>query len=208
MGHSLKFNPAAVKALEGNSRIRLFTKTRAGETFFALRPSYRVSGKNVQLRVEPVEGEKFQLAELAAATIEMIEGLPALKNNTHYHLEDIGYKWFILKESDVDIDDKKPGVYVSKLREKAVKKVDETPPEDHDTTAETSAPASDDNSEPTILTTTAESAGETTPAADAEAEPAPAVQAASAKPKRVRPSRAKAKVDAPKADDQAETPAE
>lgn len=230
MGHTLKFNPAAVKALGGNTRVRLLTKTRGGEVFFALRPSYRVSGKNVQLRVEPVEGEKHQIADLPLATIGMVEGLPELKNNTHYHMEDIGYQWFILKASDADIDDKKPGVYVSRLREKPAKKADDAAATDTATDASTEKPATaadkaTESHEPTgdtvaqtdvILTTTAENSGaetggdtatgdaahteantgETAPAA-ADAAEAPAEQAAaSAKPKRVRPSRAKAKVDA------------
>ena len=216
MGHQLKFNPAAVKALGGNTRVRLFTKTRSGETFFALRPSYRVSGKNVQLRVEAVEGEKFQTADMPMALSAQVDGLPELKNNIHYHLEDIGYQWFILKASDADIDDKKPGVYVSKLREKAVKKTDDSTT---DTTAETTTttdtaadkaadahqPAGDTVAETdVVLTATAENSGPTETAGDTPAETtpeaAPAEQAAaSAKPKRVRPSRAKAKVDAPKA---------
>lgn len=218
MGHTLKFNPAAVKALGGNTRVRLLTKTRGGEVFFALRPSYRVSGKNVQLRVEPIEGEKHQTADLPKDVIAQVAGLPELKNNTHYHMEDIGYQWFILKASDTDIDDKKPGIFVSRLREKAVKKADDAAAATDTATvaqtetagaaaeAETHQPAGDTVAETdVILTTTAESTGadtgnteantgETAPEAGAEA---PAEQAAaSAKPKRVRPSRAKAKVDA------------
>jgi hypothetical protein len=224
MGHTLKFNPAAVKALGGNTRVRLLTKTRGGEVFFALRPSYRVSGKNVQLRVEPVEGEKHQVADLPLAVMVQVEGLPELKNNTHYHMEDIGYQWFILKASDTDIDDKKPGIFVSRLREKPAKKADDAATAAADTatstdTATTTADKATEAHEPTgdtvaatdvILTTTAEStggdtatndgaeAGNTSDAAPAEAAAeAPAEQAAaSAKPKRVRPSRAKAKVDA------------
>lgn len=234
MGHTLKFNPAAVKALAGNTRVRLLTKTRGGETFVALRPSYRVAGKNVQLRIDAVEGEKHQLADMPKAVMALIEGLPELKNNTHYHMEDIGYQWFILKASETDIDDKKPGIFVSRLREKAVKKDDAASPADATTTdtqnestatettaagstltetpaetaiAEAHQPAGETVAETeAVLTATAESTDDT--AADAnteantgetapEASEAPAEQAAaSAKPKRVRPSRAKAKVDA------------
>ena len=233
MGHTLKFNPAAVKALGGNTRVRLLTKTRGGEVFFALRPSYRVSGKNVQLRVEPIEGEKHQSADLPKDVIAQVAGLPELKNNTHYHMEDIGYQWFILKPSDTEIEDKKPGIFVSRLREKAAKKAedtaaaaDATATTDTDNTATTGAtetatdaanaeahqPAGDTVAETdVILTTTAESTGTETmtdgagnteantgeTAPEAAGDDAPAEQAAaSAKPKRVRPSRAKAKVDA------------
>jgi hypothetical protein len=208
MGHTLKFNPAAVKALGGNTRVRLLTKTRGGEVFVALRPSYRVSGKNVQLRVEPIEGEKHQTADLPKDLITQVDGLPELKNNTHYHMEDIGYQWFILKASDSDIEDKKPGIFVSRLREKAAKKADE-PGDNTETitqanTAEDHQPAGETVSETeVILTTTAESVGDDTVTEGSGASPeaadeqAPAEQAAaSAKPKRVRPSRAKAKVDA------------
>jgi hypothetical protein len=250
MGHTLKFNPAAVKLLSGNTRVRLLTKSRGGEVFVALRPSYRVAGKNVQLLVDAVEGEKHQLADMPKAVMALIEGLPELKNNTHYHMEDIGYQWFILKASDTDIDDKKPGIYVSRLREKPVKK-DETPAADAQAAdngapaeqAETETPvAGDPPAEPgetpseapdevkaeipgekaeadehapagttiaeteAVLVATAETTGdaesnteantgETAPEAAADPEPAEEA-AASAKPKRVRPSRAKAKVDA------------
>jgi hypothetical protein len=185
MGHTLKFNPAAVKALAGNTRVRLLTKTRGGEVFFALRPSYRVSGKNVQLRVEPIEGEKHQTADLPKDVIAQVAGLPELKNNTHYHMEDIGYQWFILKASDTDIDDKKPGIYVTRLREKAVKKTEDAAAAPADATAtdtqttdtaagadtqtETAAAAADAEAHQpagdtvaetdVILTTTAESTG-------------------------------------------------
>lgn len=119
INHILKFNEAAVTALAGSTRLRLNIKQRGGETFTALRPSYRVSGKNAMLLVEPVDGEKFQNAILSETESAKIANLPEFKPDAAYYMDDIGYGWFVLKQVEVegDVDETRPGVYVTVIQQ-------------------------------------------------------------------------------------------
>ena len=122
---TLQFNESAVTALGNPSRLRLFTKLRGGVVYAALRPSYRVAGKNVQLLVNQIEGETTATAELTAESIQAVEDLPEIKANTSFAIEDIGYGWFVLKEPTADAVDG-PTVSVIKTRKTATPVVTQT----------------------------------------------------------------------------------
>lgn len=122
---TLSFNESAVTAMGNPARLRLFTKLRGGVVYVALRPSYRVAGKNVQLMVTPVEGDTSCTAELTAEHIQSVDGLPEIKANTSFALEDIGYGWFVLKEPTADAVDG-PTVSVLKARKTATPVVTQT----------------------------------------------------------------------------------
>ena len=102
MNQTLTFNLAAAGIINGLSRLRLNKKTRGGVDYAALRPSHRVKGTNPMLKVEKIEGTETLQAELTPELHAMVEGLPALKNQTTYLMFDIGYGWWTLKNFEGD----------------------------------------------------------------------------------------------------------
>ena len=89
---TLSLNQEAADLLGSNNitRLRLLTKVRGGVSHIGLRPSHRVSGKNVMLRLT---GNEIKITN---DDINGVIGLPELKVNNQYSVSDIGYCWFIL----------------------------------------------------------------------------------------------------------------
>jgi pyruvate/2-oxoglutarate dehydrogenase complex dihydrolipoamide acyltransferase (E2) component len=145
----LQFNEAAVAAFEGNTRLRVLMKKRGGKEFLGLRPSYRVSGKNLQLKT--VKGEDGQTtSELPANFIKELKfDRPEL--GAAFHLKNIGYGWFILDGMPADATTDLPTVVIadSALIKQAAKAaaVEEkktetpTPTENADANADATTPA-------------------------------------------------------------------
>lgn len=94
----LNFNQAATTALAGNTRLRLKSVKRGGQTYLALRPSYRVSGKNTKVQVTP-GAEGTSQVTIDKADIEA-SGSPVPEVGTSYQFFGLGYGWFILKPLD------------------------------------------------------------------------------------------------------------
>lgn len=137
----LSFNSAAITALGANTRLRVEKKTRGGVDYLALRPSYRVAGRNTMVRTEKTDD---------GLTVEIPEqlftdnpSLPVPKSSTTYHFNDIGYGWFLLQEK-ADLTDDEPSITISrrKASEPAAAQ-DDTPPEAAETkpAAKTTKPA-------------------------------------------------------------------
>jgi len=107
----LHFNEAAVTAMEGSTRIRALMKKRGGKEFLGLRPSYRVSGKNMQLKT--IKGEDGSVStELPTNFIKELK-FERPENGTAFFLKSIGYGWFILDEFPVDASGDLPTVVIS-----------------------------------------------------------------------------------------------
>jgi hypothetical protein len=107
----LQFNEAAVSAFEGNTRLRVLMKKRGGKEFLGLRPSYRVSGKNLQLKT--VKGEDGQTSsELPASFIKELK-FERPEHGAAFHLKNIGYGWFILDGMPTDATTDLPTVVVA-----------------------------------------------------------------------------------------------
>jgi hypothetical protein len=133
----LTFNGPASEAMGANTRIRVKTMKRGGVEYVALRPSYRVSGKNAMIRTAKAEDGVFT-AELPEAVLsDETLALPALKSNgSQYLMADVGYGWFLLKP-DQELNEKKDAIItITKARKTAGKKGD-----GDDTSADTSTPA-------------------------------------------------------------------
>jgi hypothetical protein len=146
----LQFNEAAVAAFEGNTRLRVLMKKRGGKEFLGLRPSYRVSGKNLQLKT--VKGEDGQTtSELPANFIKELKfDRPEL--GAAFHLKNIGYGWFILDGMPADATTDLPTVVIadSALIKQAAKaaaveeKKTETPTPTPAVAADTPAPLTEE----------------------------------------------------------------
>jgi hypothetical protein len=107
----LQFNEAAVAAFEGNTRLRVLMKKRGGKEFLGLRPSYRVSGKNLQLKT--VKGEDGQTSsELPANFIKELK-FDRPEHGAAFHLKNIGYGWFILDGMPADATTDLPTVVIA-----------------------------------------------------------------------------------------------
>jgi hypothetical protein len=107
----LQFNEAAVAAMEGNTRLRVLMKKRGGKEYLGLRPSYRVSGKNMQLMVTKND-EGMVSSELPANFIKDLK-FTRPEHNTAFFLKNIGYGWFILDELAADATPDTPTVVVA-----------------------------------------------------------------------------------------------
>jgi hypothetical protein len=107
----LHFNEAAVTAMEGSTRIRALMKKRGGKEFLGLRPSYRVSGKNMQLKT--VKGEDGKIStELPSNFIKELK-YERPENGAAFFLKSIGYGWFILDELPADATTDLPTVVIA-----------------------------------------------------------------------------------------------
>lgn len=174
----LTFNGAAAEKLGANSRLRVKTMKRGGEEFVALRPSYRVSGKNTMIRT--IKGDDGTVtAELPDTVIEEM-ALPEIKSNhTNYLMFDAGYGWFLMKDGSEANEKKDAIITVSKARKSAAKKAKQA----DDTQAEgTDAEASEGQTQTTDENTSqadteAESKGDATEADTAEAAGTPEAEA-------------------------------
>jgi hypothetical protein len=97
---ALTLNKQATSLLGSNTRLRLKSLTRGGQAYLALRPSYRVSGKNTKVMVALRDGGTSEVqiddADVAAA------GAPALEIGTTYKLVDVGYGWFTVKALEAE----------------------------------------------------------------------------------------------------------
>lgn len=95
---ALNLNKQATSLLGSNTRLRLKSLTRGGQAYLALRPSYRVSGKNTKVMVALRDGGTSEVqideADIAAASA------PALVIGTTYKLVDVGYGWYTVKALD------------------------------------------------------------------------------------------------------------
>ena len=92
---ALNLNKQATSLLGSNTRLRLKSLTRGGIAYLALRPSYRVSGKNTKVMVNLRDGgtSEVQIDEADIAAVSA----PALAIGTTYKLVDVGYGWYTVK---------------------------------------------------------------------------------------------------------------
>lgn len=106
----LQFNGAANELLEGNTRLRVKTQKRGGVEYLALRPSHRVSGKNMQARTATAESG----ATLVEVTNDFLKELnvnaPAVGEKLLFNSD--GYGWFSLRPLPEDATDATPTVEV------------------------------------------------------------------------------------------------
>jgi hypothetical protein len=117
----LQFNGAAVELLQGITRLRVNIKKRGGVEYLALRPSYRVSGKNLQARTAKAESGAT-LVEIPAGYLKELKYTrPDL--GASFLFNDEGYGWFTLRELPDDATDATPTLIVadSALMKTAVK---------------------------------------------------------------------------------------
>jgi hypothetical protein len=106
----LQFNGSANELLAGNTRLRVKTQKRGGVEYLALRPSHRVSGKNMQARTAKAENGAT-LVEVAHEFIkELGMSAPALGEKLLFN--DDGYGWFSLRPLPEDATDATPTVVV------------------------------------------------------------------------------------------------
>ncbi len=139
----LTFNEPAAKALGANTRLRVKPLKRGGVEYVALRPSYRVSGKNEMIRV--IKGEDGVLTAEMDHDKAIELKLPEIKaSNTNYIFEDVGYGWFILKDvADTDLE-KASLVTISKSRKAMTKTDDAAPAAEAEVEVDTKAGKADD----------------------------------------------------------------
>lgn len=116
----LTFNAQATEKLGSNTRIRVKTMKRGGVEYVALRPSYRVSGKNAMIRTSKGDDGMFA-AELPEQLFTDLT-LPALKNG-EYLFDDVGYGWFLLK-GDQELNEKKDAIITVSKSRKHTKKAE------------------------------------------------------------------------------------
>lgn len=91
----LNLNSAATALMGTNTRLRVKKMTRGGVDLLALRPSYRVSGKNVKVLVDKAEdGTSSVVIDDAVITGA---GAPVPAIGTQYKLVDVGYGWLTVK---------------------------------------------------------------------------------------------------------------
>lgn len=95
----LTLNKPATEALGSYTRLRVLTKRRGGKVHVALRPSYRVAGKNLMTRLEKAE-DGTSTAVLSEQILIDVTALVPLTAGTTFTLNDIGYGWFTLTETD------------------------------------------------------------------------------------------------------------
>jgi len=95
----LTLNKPATEALGTYTRLRVLTKRRGGKVHVALRPSYRVAGKNLMTRLEKAE-DGTSTAVLSDQILVDVTALVPLTAGTTFTLNDIGYGWFTLTETD------------------------------------------------------------------------------------------------------------
>lgn len=106
----LQFNGAANELLAGNTRLRVKTQKRGGVEYLALRPSHRVSGKNMQARTAKAENG----ATLVEVTNDYLKelGVSAPAHGEKLLFNDDGYGWFSLRPLPEDADETTPTVEV------------------------------------------------------------------------------------------------
>ena len=106
----LQFNGAANELLGGNTRLRVKTQKRGGVEYLALRPSHRVSGKNMQARTAKTESG----ATLVEVTNDHLKelGVSAPAHGEKLLFNDDGYGWFSLRPLPDDADESTPTVEV------------------------------------------------------------------------------------------------
>ena len=96
---AITLNPTAAALLGTNTRLRLKAMRRGGADHFAIRPSYRVSGFNTMTKVvKQDDGSVIALVESDA--IEALKA-PVPQAGKTYLIEDVGYGWFLVKETDL-----------------------------------------------------------------------------------------------------------
>lgn len=91
----LNLNSAATALMGTNTRLRVKKMTRGGVDLLALRPSYRVSGKNVKVLVDKAE-DGTSTVVIDETTISGA-GAPVPAIGTQYKLVDVGYGWLTVK---------------------------------------------------------------------------------------------------------------
>lgn len=109
----LSFNPAAIAVLGANTRLRVKKITRGGVDYLALRPSYRVAGRNTMIRTDKTDDGL--IAEIPEQLFTDNPSIPAPKSSTTYHFNDIGYGWYLLQEKD-DLTDADPSITISRRK--------------------------------------------------------------------------------------------
>jgi len=109
----LSFNPAAIAVLGANTRLRVKKITRGGIDYLALRPSYRVAGRNTMIRTDKTDDGL--IAEIPEQMFTDNPTFPAPKSSTTYHFNDIGYGWYLLQEKD-DLTDADPSITISRRK--------------------------------------------------------------------------------------------
>lgn len=117
----LQFNATAVESLGDNTRLRVKMIRRGGKDYLALRPSYRVSGKNQMVRVSK-SGDQVT-AEIPLDLLEK-ENLPKLEEGAVYYFTSIGYGWYLLKKQTNEEPEAKVSVSIKSLEEKKQKQDD------------------------------------------------------------------------------------
>jgi hypothetical protein len=140
----LTFNGPATEKIGANTRLRVKSMKRGGVDYVALRPSYRVSGKNAMIRTSKNEDGTF-CAELPETMFTELT-LPELKSNhTHYLMDDVGYGWFLMRDGSEANEKKDAIITVTKARKSARKKSadDESQHHDESSGGHPEAPASD-----------------------------------------------------------------
>jgi hypothetical protein len=107
----LQFNGAAVELLHGITRLRVKTMKRGGVEYLALRPSYRVSGKNMQARTAKAESGAT-LVEIPASFIKDLK-YPRPELGTSFLFHNDGYGWFTLRDLPDDAAESTPTLIVA-----------------------------------------------------------------------------------------------
>lgn len=119
----LTFSESAAKALGDNTRLRIKSMTRAGVELVALRPSYRVSGKNAQLRT--LKDEAGVITAEMSDEIIASQSLPALAAGQYLFEQSGGekYGWFALKEVTGEVDADAPLITIARVAKSAAPSV-------------------------------------------------------------------------------------
>lgn len=94
----LTFNGPAQEVLGPNTRIRVKTMKRGGQEYVALRPSYRVSGKNAMIRA--VKNDDGTMSAELPDTLVGELSLPDLKGSHTYKMHDAGYGWYLIQDAE------------------------------------------------------------------------------------------------------------
>lgn len=107
----LAFNPAAIAVLGTNTRLRVKKVTRGGVDYLALRPSYRVAGRNTMVRTDKTDDGL--IAVIPEQLFTDNPTFPTPKTGGTYHFHDVGYGWFLLQEK-TDLSADEPSITVSR----------------------------------------------------------------------------------------------